>query len=186
MPLNERAPPAATERGSKSKLSVTKYTSANPRTSIDSADFEIEEGTRVFVPPGTYNVAFVSWWTGLMFGKAKKLGLIFKITDFGEHFGKQVMRWYNIRRFIGHTGKHGRFQAMKGSDFIRDYVRLFGMPTRTDRASLTKYERILIKAQIVTVNLNSSQSDILEPLQYSVIRQLNAIEAGTADQSEAT
>ena len=116
-----------------------------------------------------------------MFGRAKKLGLIFRITDFGDHFGKEVLRWYNIRRFIGPTGKHGRFQAMKGSDFITDYVRLVGMPTRTDRASLTKYERILIKAQIVTVNSNSTQGEILEPLQYSVVRQLIAVEAGITD-----
>src|ERR1700761_1414529 len=117
---NERAPPAATERGSKSKPFTNKYTSGKPSRSTDSADFEIEDGTRVFVPPGIYNVAFVTWWTGLMFGKAKKLGLSFSITDFGEHFEKRVWRWYNIRRFIGPTGVHGRFKAMKGSDFISD------------------------------------------------------------------
>jgi hypothetical protein len=148
-------------------------------------DFEIEEGTRVFVPPGIYNVAFVTWWTGLMFGKARKLGLTFEISDFGDHFRKRVMRWYNVRRFIGPTGVHGRFQATKGSEFIADYVRLVGMPTRTDRASLTKYEAVLIKAEIVTVKSNSVQSNILDPLQYSVIRKLISVETGVTEHPKA-
>ena len=186
MPRNERGPPVAAERASKSKHSAAKYTSGKPRlSSVPSSDFEIDEGTRVFVPPGIYNVAFVTWWTGLMFGKAKKLGLTFQITDFGEHFGQRVMRWYNIKRFIGHTGACGRFKAMKGSDFIADYVRLIGMPTRTDRASLTKYEKILIKAEIVTVQSNFVQADIAEQLKYSVIRSLISVEAGNSEHPRA-
>jgi len=120
-----------------------------------------------------------------MFGKAKKLGLAFSITDFGEHFQKRVWRWYNILRFIGPTGVHGRFKAAKGSDFISDYVRLIGMPTRTDRASLSKYERILVKAEIVTVKGNSVQAEIQEALRYSVIRRLVSVEAGTREHPRA-
>ena len=182
MAENERGPPVAAERASKSNQSTKKYTPAEPRlSSVLLDDFEIEEGSRVLVPAGVYNVAFVTWSTALMFGKAKKLGLTFRITDFGDYFGKDVMRWYNIRRFIGAVGPHGRFKATKGSDFIADYVRLVGMPTRTDRASLSKYEKILIRAQIVTVQKNFVQSDISEPLQYSVVRRLIAVEAGITE-----
>ena len=186
MPQNGRGPPVAAERASNSKHSAANYASGKPRlSSVPSSEFEIDEGTRVFVPPGIYNVAFVTWWTGLMFGKAKKLGLTFQISDFGEHFGKKVIRWYNIKRFIGQTGTHGRFEVTKGSDFISDYVSLVGMPTRTDRASLTKYQSILIKAEIVTVRSNSVQANIAEPLRYSVVRSLISVEAGITEHPKA-
>lgn len=187
MSQNERGPPVAAERASNSNHSAKKYTPAKERnSSVSQDDFEIEEGSRVFVTPGIYNVAFVDWATCILFGKAKKLALTFRIVDMGNEFGKLVIRWYNISRLIGRSGRHGRFKAAKGSDFISDYVRLVGMPTRTDRASLTKLSPLLIRAEIGTVTTNQIQNEIAEPLRYSVVRRLIGVEAGNADKSSCT
>jgi hypothetical protein len=179
MPQNESGPSVPAERAAKTNHRAEKYTP--PKATLASVpldDFEIEEGSRVFVPPGIYHVAFVDWSTCVLFGKARKLALTFRIVDPGESFGKQVNRWYNTARLIGRPGPHGRFKATKGSDFIADYVRLVGMPSRTDRASLTKLMPLLIKAEVSTVTTNQVQKEIAEPLRYSVVRRLISVEAG--------
>jgi hypothetical protein len=181
MPQNERAPPAATERGSKSKQSGTKYTSAKPQAARNLGEFEIDEESHVRVPAGTYNVALIDWWTGVMFGKSKKLALTFQIVDMGDYFGKKLVRWYNVKRHIGATGRHGNFKPSRGSAFMSDYVRMVGMPSRIDRPSLTKLFNVLIKAEVATVKRDYEQNTILEPLRYSVIRKLIHIEVGNLE-----
>ena len=99
----------------------------------------------------------------------------------GEHFGKTLTRWYNARRLIGKFGPNGRFQVGRGSDFLQDYVRLVGMPQRTDRISLARLRHVLISAEVMTVTKDYEQNEILAPLQYSVIRKLIAIEVGNVE-----
>lgn len=183
MSLNERGPPVPPERASKSDQSQAKDTPAKPRlSSVPLDDFEIDAGFTTLVPPGRYSVAFVDWWTGKMFGKAQKIALRFTIMDMGDHFGKSLTRWYNARRLIGKYGLHGRFQVGRGSDFLADYVRLLGMPARTDRISLMKLRHLIISADVEIVQKNHEQKSIIEPLQYSVIRRLVSIECGNSEQ----
>jgi hypothetical protein len=122
---------------------------------------------------------FVSWWTGIMFTKAPKIALTFKIVTPGEHFGKLVSRWFNVKRLIGAHGRSGRFQIGRRSDFLTDYVRLVGMPSRTDRLSLARLRPLVLLVKIDTVTINRRQRVIEDPLQYSVVRDLIRIEAGT-------
>src|ERR1700753_1755355 len=122
---NERAPPAATERGSKSKLSETKNTPAlSVVSSIPLDDFEIADSPLSLVPPGTYSVCYVGHWTGVMFQKQPKLALNFKVVSVGEHFGATLSRWYNAKRLMGHHGTSGRFQVGRRSDLLAEFMLL--------------------------------------------------------------
>lgn len=154
-----------------------KYTNTQEQT---QADFEIEGEPLALIPPGDYQVQFVGWWTGIMFARQPKVGLTFKIVQPGAHFGVKITRWYNARRLIGKHGKSGRFKIGRRSDFLADYARLFGMPTRTDRFSFTRLERLILLVRVDTVGINHRQRQINEKLQYSVVRELLHVVAGEA------
>ena len=144
----------------------------------EPGDFEIVGEFQALLPPGNYQACFVSWWTGIMFARAPKLALTFKIVTPGDYFGKLVSRWYNAKELIGKHGKSGRFRVGHRSDFLDDYVRLVGMPSRTDRVSLNALRSLVLLVSVQTVETNRRQRTIAEPLRYSVIRELIRIEAG--------
>jgi hypothetical protein len=129
------------------------------------------------VPPGTYRLRFLGWSTHILFGRAQKVALHFAVMDFGEHFGTRVLRWYNAS-VKQPTGQVGRFKAGWTSDLLREYACLVGMPSRSDRIALTRYEPLLLVGQIETVDSTSRQEKLPPELQYSVVRKLLRVEAG--------
>jgi hypothetical protein len=153
-----------------------KYTT--PQRQTEAGDFEILGEQPPLVAPGDYQVAFVDWWTGFLFFKAPKLGLTFQIVTPGSYFGAKVTRWYNVRKLIGRYGKRGRFQVGRRSEFLADYARFIGMPSRTDRVSVTHFASLILLAKIETVTVNHKQKQIADPLRYSVIRELIRVEVG--------
>jgi hypothetical protein len=176
---NERAPPAATERGSKSKHSGHEFTPEALQDSTNSSQFEITGEVYDLVPPGRYQLRFVRSWTSIMFGRQPKLALNFQIVDFGEYNGKRVTRWYNVKQLIGKHGPSGHFRIGKRSDFLAEYAQLFGMPSRNDRFALSHLKAVIVAATIGTVTRSYNQKGIHTSLQYSVVRELLSIEMGT-------
>lgn len=51
--------------------------------------------------------------TAIMFGKAPKLILHFKVTSFGEGFGSWIPRYYNVQKLIGKGKKKWTLQGLK-------------------------------------------------------------------------
>ena len=75
----------------------------------DGPTFGLEPQT--VVKPGQYQLAFVRYKTALLYGKAAKVGLKFRIVDLGPYFEKELYRWYNVKRLIGSPGKSGKFRG---------------------------------------------------------------------------
>lgn len=142
----------------------------------DPPDGEIEH-VPALVPRGTYRVRFLYWSTHLMFGKQGKLAMHFAIMDLGEFFGVELVRWHNCR-VKGATGRYGRFAVGWGSDLVREFARIVGMPMRPDRIALTRYEPLLLVAEVETVEMTRMQEKLPASLRYSVIRRLVGVEAG--------
>jgi hypothetical protein len=129
------------------------------------------------IPPGKYQVSFVEWWTGRLFGRSEKIALRFAICDPGEHFGVDVNRWYNIA-LRGRIGRNGGFVAPFNGDLLREYVHLVGSVRRNDRIALSKYRNHVLIAAIDTVTTDRLQRVRHDVLQYSVVRSLIGVAAG--------
>ena len=125
-----------------------------------------------YVPPGTYTVSYVRHETVMLF-RTPKLVIWFRIVDMGQHFGKSIPRYYNVRRIIRKLGKHGGFQAGRSSDFVREYASIFpDRITRLDRIAMQPFQTALIRAVVRTVTRDRSQRDLATTLHYSVIERL--------------
>lgn len=138
----------------------------------DIGEGEIEGDGYALVPPGEYRLRFDTWTTIIMWGRAPKLALKFKILDFGEHFETTLYRWYNVKRLVGKPGKQGRYKIGLTSDLYRDYASLLGAPLRPDRIALTKLKPLVIVGAVETVSKDRSQTTLHQACQYSVIREL--------------
>ena len=125
--------------------------------------------------PGDFDVAFVVFSTFVLFGRASKLNLQFKVATFGEHFEKRISRYYNVTRLIGRPGANGRFKVGFSSDFIREYGRLFPVPPRLDRIPMSSFQNHIFTARVRTVDKGSQQEAIPDGLRYSVISELIGI-----------
>ncbi len=136
----------------------------------------ITGGDLPYVKAGTYSVAFVGYRTAIMFAKAPKLELKFKITDFGDYFETEISRWYNVQR-IGKQGANGTFKVGRNSAFIREYARLFlqQITKLLDRVPMTAFDNCIMKAKVRLVTKDGAQRELAEPLQYSVISELVSI-----------
>ncbi|RDH82691.1 MAG: hypothetical protein DIZ80_10450 [endosymbiont of Galathealinum brachiosum] len=125
------------------------------------------------IKPGVYELAFVEYQTALMFGRASKLIMKFRIVSLGEHFGVELFRYYNIQNFCGKPGRSGKFKAGWKSDFAREYASLFEeLPNRTDRFSMSLYKEKIIRGRVTTVKQGSRQRKLHNVCQYSVINEL--------------
>jgi len=130
------------------------------------------------VKPGNYRLGFVGYRTALVYRKAPKVALRFRIVDQGEFYETEISRWNNVKRLIGQPGKSGKFQIGRYSDFLREYLTLFpDAADRLDRISFKPYRSNVITGRIETVTHNSRQQPLPELMQYSIIREL--LEIGT-------
>lgn len=144
-------------------------------STLDSGYTAIDGERPALVPPGTYDVSYCGFSTFILFGRAAKLNLQFKIVTMGEHFEKRLQRYYNVSRLIGRPGQNGRFKVGFSSDFLRDYARLFPVPTRLDRIPMSSFEKHIFIAKVRTVEKGSTQEAIPDALRYSVISELIGI-----------
>lgn len=138
----------------------------------DSGYAAIEGERPTLVPPGIYDVGFCAFSTFVLFGRAGKLNLQFKILTMGEHFEKRISRYYNVTRVIGRPGVNGRFKVGFSSDFIREYAKLFPVPNRLDRIPMSAFEKHIFAARVRTVEKGAQQEQIPDSLRYSVISEL--------------
>ena len=125
------------------------------------------------IKPGTYELAFVGFQTALMFARAQKLIMQFRVITLGEYFGVNLYRYYNVQGFCGKPGKNGRFKVGWKSDFAREYASLFGeLPKRADRFPMTPFSENIIRGRVATVKVGSRQRKLAKPCHYSVINEL--------------
>lgn len=104
------------------------------------------------IPAGVYSVAFVAYETHKFFSRSLKAIFWFRIVDYGEHFGKVIPRYDNVKRLVGKPGRNGQFVPGRSSDFLREYCRIStGRITRLDRLPLTDFQKALIRVRVRVV-----------------------------------
>ncbi|HEY1891982.1 MAG TPA: hypothetical protein VGG63_16380 [Steroidobacteraceae bacterium] len=148
-----------------------------PNTALPEVFAELDGDRPALVEPGEYDLRFLHHETLILFGRASKLVLWFKIISMGSPYFDTVKlaRFYNVKRIIGRPGRHGRFKVGFNSDFMREYGRLFRPPSRLDRISMSAFERAIIVGRAKTVTRGSDQTAIPEGLQYSVLEELTGL-----------
>lgn len=141
--------------------------------SVQDSGYAAIDGERpTLVPPGLYDVSYHGYSTFMMFGRAPKLHLQFRIMTMGEHFEKPISRFSNVRKLIGRTGQDGRFKVGFCCDFLREFSTLFGAPLRLDRIPMSYFERHIFIAKVRTVEKGASQRSIPNGMRYSVISEV--------------
>lgn len=148
----------------------------DPQTPIDAGFAEIDGTHLELIEPGEYQLRFDFHETAMMFGRAPKLILWFKVMSFGRHVEKSVPCYYNATRLIGRAGKSGKFRVGRSSAFVRDFARLFPSPTRLDRMPMGRFADRLLIGSVRTVVKGSDQRPLAATVQYSVVDSLIRIE----------
>lgn len=140
-------------------------------------DGEIDGQLPALVPPGEYQLALSHWTTYLLFGKAAKLTLWFRVVQQGPHFGAILPRHYNVKSLSGRARRNGQFKATHGGDLVREYARLLPSPGRLDRIALQPLTARVVVGRVDTVTNARDQKELPSCVRYSVIRELLRVEA---------
>ena len=100
---------------------------------------------------------------------AKKLELRFRITSFGKAFGKTIPCFYNVKSI---SIKKGTFRVGWKSRYVREYARLFPVPSNLKRFSTAPLKGRIVRLRVKTVTHDSRQQAIPDDLRYSVVAEL--------------
>jgi hypothetical protein len=143
------------------------------RHATDGGEIEISFPDLPLIEAGEYQLAFVSHRTLMLFGKAPKVALRFRVVTLGKAHGVMLDRFYNVQKIIGAPRKGGGFQPSRHGDFLTEYMSLFPLRVkRLDRLTLAPFRNVVITGKVGTVTNNAKQKALPEPLQYSVIQEL--------------
>src|SRR5690348_9034146 len=127
----------------------------------NSSCFGAIDGDKLpLVSPGQYELCFDRSETAILFGRAPKLVLWFRVITFGDHFGVLIPRYYNVTKLVGRAQKYGRFKVGAKSDFLREYARLFSTPARLDRIPMSAFEKVTLIGTVRTVTHGANQLPI--------------------------
>lgn len=130
-----------------------------------------------FVPAGVYSLVYIAHETHKFFNRSCKAVFWFRITDYGEHFGKVIPRYYNVKRLVGKPGRSGQFVPGRSSDFLREFCRVStARIVRLDRLPLTDFQRVQIRARVRVVSQDAKQRELPDALRYSVVDELIGLE----------
>lgn len=125
------------------------------------------------LPEGEYRLTFDRYRIARRFNR-DVLELWFRVADFGEYHGAKLARYYAVRA----SEKRRNFTTRPGSDFVREYARVFARRPRFGTGALEAFERHLIVGRIGTVKTDHRQETLPPSLHYSSIRQLLRREGG--------
>jgi hypothetical protein len=128
---------------------------------------------RPLVPPGWYEMRFVSWRTYMYLDRQPKVEWLLSITTFGPHFDTIVSRFYNARKLKGRARTEGQFAAGRSSDLLRTFAQLVPVPIRRlDRIPMTRLRPLLLKGRVENVTKDRNQKPLANSLIYSRVVDL--------------
>lgn len=128
------------------------------------------------IEPGKYKLAYLRHETVMLYGRAPKLVVWFRVVSLGPYFETVLPRWYNVKCLVGKRGKNGRFKIGRKSDFLREYLNCFqdrfAETGRLDRIPVSHFKNTIFEGDVRTVKKSSSGGNIPKLLRYSVISRL--------------
>lgn len=135
------------------------------------------EGLRPLIPPGTYRLAYIGHYT-MVFCRAPKVVLRFRVIENGPSFGVVLERFYNVKKLKGKPGKNGSFKVGASSDLVYEFCLIStGRISRLDRLPLSLMKNAIIIGEVHTVKNNRNQKSLPELMRYSVIKELTGVES---------
>jgi len=139
-------------------------------------EFTIDAEEQPLIPEGIYTLGYEGYETGYYF-YTPKINARFVILDKGEYYGTRLHRFYTVEKLTGPSGKNGRFKPGGwSSNFVREWIQLFGKPKRGDRLSLRRYKVGLFKAKVETVTKDGKRKPLPKDSYYSAISELISLE----------
>ena len=126
---------------------------------------EVNSQPLVLIPEGEYQVVLKRWKKFWHFGR-NDLVMLFEIVDQGDHFGKFLHRYYQV--------KWDGEQIVAGwkSDFCRDYQQCFGVVERTDQFEISEFDDLVLLAEVRDVTRDQEKRPLGKVNQYSRIGRL--------------
>lgn len=130
------------------------------------------------VPPGEYQLVYVHYET-FQFCRTAKVAVWFRIIDMGPYFGKELPRYYNVRKLKGKVCKSGNFQAKRSGDLVKEFCTIANWrPNRLDRFSFERFKGKIIKGRIGVVDRDYQQKPLHELARYSKVEALLCVLEG--------
>lgn len=149
-----------------------------PIRDVKLEDIVVEELDTFLIPEGQYQVTYQYHETKVVFN-TPKVFVHFKITDLGPHHGIKLFRAFRVNELIGKPGRGGRFKLKKRSDLFLMLCHLYqNQNIRPDRISLRDLKGLILNVMVRTVGKDYKQKILPEILKYSVIGDIQGIEAG--------
>jgi hypothetical protein len=140
------------------------------------ADCEVDFGKEwPLIPDGTYEAIFTGHETSLLFGRAPKIYLHFRLVCSAEHDGKELYRAYPVNALKGKPGRNGRFKLTKHQDLYKTLCRLLDLQARTDRLSLQGLKGRVLRIRTRTVKTDYRQTALPTFHWYSVVDSIEAV-----------
>ena len=141
---------------------------------LKKIDYTADEKYRELLPDGEYEAQYVSQNDGFVMGQNRKLFVILKILEAGDHFGKKIMLVYNMPL---------NKRLAPSSKYYMDWMFLNGCkkPSRNARMSpkIFKNKRLLIKTRTVKPKRNGKEI-MPKEFWYSVVDQIVEVLTGGA------
>ena len=129
------------------------------------------------MPEGEYQATYLRHETAFIF-KSPKVFIHFRIHG-GDYDGEKLFRAYRVKELRGKPRKGGGIKLRHSSELYRQLVRLTpSQKERPDRISLQRLRGCLLRVSVRTVTKDSRQRALPAALQYSVVDEMLAIEAG--------
>jgi hypothetical protein len=138
---------------------------AETREPAAPADDFVISSEGAAIPEGKYVIAMERWETKLMFGNSAKLVLWFKVLA-GDHKGATVARYYNVKHLMPPMGEGGKFEACKGSSFLREFALI------SPGLSLAAIRAVPVWGQVRLVDKTKDGVQLNQTAHYSVVAKL--------------
>ena len=115
------------------------------------------------VPDDKYEFVYARHKYVLSFGGKPKLFMWFRITSLGEHHGKELPRFYNVRT------SNKRYSPPRNGVLTREMRQLFGNSLKARGLPLQQLKESVLLGITRTVNTDSRQKNLHMANRYSVI-----------------
>ena len=129
-------------------------------------------GDEFDIPKGRYSACLIDASTKVFyFGRSPKVVLTFRILDMGPYFGKQVRRFYAVKRIKGKPRRNGTFEAGPRSRLLRDLSKLIDSRPPTDHVPESIIDAAIFEIEVRLVEAVSGEK-LAESMQYAVVERI--------------
>ncbi len=118
------------------------------------------------IPAGDYTVRYVKHKYRNMFGGQAKLIITVAVIEYGDYFGVELQRFYNVERLAK------SYRPLPKSDLTREMQNVFQVRSLKGISLFKELKKIELVAEVRDVTTSSRQQELSEFNCYSVVARL--------------